>query len=115
MTESYNCPNCGAPIGYSPQCLYCGTLLKWIPTTAIIFKAESDNVKKLVCRIRYDNGLLSYVGAEVGRRHAEKELAEQMAKKLTEVWDFEIKDDTTTGGKEYCATVYVYAKQGDEE
>jgi hypothetical protein len=29
--EGYNCPNCGAPIGYTDKCDYCGTLLDWHP------------------------------------------------------------------------------------
>lgn len=29
--ESYNCPNCGAPIGYQDRCEYCGTRIEWRP------------------------------------------------------------------------------------
>ena len=29
--DLYNCPNCGAPIGYNRICPYCGTRLRWEP------------------------------------------------------------------------------------
>ena len=29
--EGYNCPNCGAPIGYTDKCDYCGTRIEWRP------------------------------------------------------------------------------------
>ena len=28
---SYNCPNCGAPIGFTDKCEYCGTRIEWRP------------------------------------------------------------------------------------
>ena len=31
MSENYNCPNCGAPIGYQDKCDYCGTRIEWRP------------------------------------------------------------------------------------
>lgn len=33
--KMYNCPNCGAPIGYSEICQYCGTRLSWVPFTSV--------------------------------------------------------------------------------
>ena len=29
--KEYNCPNCGAPIGYTDKCEYCGTRIEWRP------------------------------------------------------------------------------------
>lgn len=29
--KDYNCPNCGAPIGYQDKCDYCGTRIEWRP------------------------------------------------------------------------------------
>jgi hypothetical protein len=29
--EGYNCPNCGAPIGFTDKCDYCGTRIEWRP------------------------------------------------------------------------------------
>lgn len=31
MSENYNCPNCGAPIGFTEKCEYCGTRIEWRP------------------------------------------------------------------------------------
>ena len=38
MKRRYNCPNCGAPIGYSPKCEYCGTVFEWIPCPVTMVK-----------------------------------------------------------------------------
>lgn len=29
--KEYNCPNCGAPIGFTEKCEYCGTRIEWRP------------------------------------------------------------------------------------
>ena len=29
--KEYNCPNCGAPIGFAEKCEYCGTRIEWRP------------------------------------------------------------------------------------
>lgn len=29
--KEYNCPNCGAPIGFTDKCEYCGTRIEWRP------------------------------------------------------------------------------------
>lgn len=29
--KDYNCPNCGAPIGFTEKCEYCGTRIEWRP------------------------------------------------------------------------------------
>ena len=45
--RQYNCPNCGAPIGYSETCQYCGTRLFWYPVTKIEFLPVNRKVEKL--------------------------------------------------------------------
>lgn len=46
MDRKYNCPNCGAPIGYSSICPYCGTTLFWLPMTK---QPSSFDFKELRC------------------------------------------------------------------
>ena len=29
--KDYNCPNCGAPIGFTDKCEYCATRIEWRP------------------------------------------------------------------------------------
>ena len=105
MSERYNCPNCGAPIGYSPSCQYCGTLLNWVPAVAVTFKAEREKIKTLACRYRVSYSKFYYYG-EAGQQVAERALANQIAEKLRDVWKLEIKD-VPGRCKEYCATVRV--------
>lgn len=48
MAKKYNCPNCGAPIGYSDKCEYCGTALNWIPMKHIVeFVPAELNMEEL--------------------------------------------------------------------
>ena len=46
MAKEFNCPNCGAPIGYSERCEYCGTVLRWMPMTCIEYVPLHLNVRK---------------------------------------------------------------------
>lgn len=56
MKEMYNCPNCGAPIGYSPKCEYCGTVLRWLPfeSKTINLVVYPKDVIKVMSAIRVD-------------------------------------------------------------
>lgn len=44
----YNCPNCGAPIGYSQTCAYCGTRLTWIPQMTVYLDYKRADVDTLL-------------------------------------------------------------------
>lgn len=54
MAEKYNCPNCGAPIGHSDKCEYCGTLLRWIPITYMEFIPKSLHVQQAEAAAEWD-------------------------------------------------------------
>lgn len=111
MSERYNCPNCAAPIGYSPRCQYCGTRLDWVPIIAVNFTAEPRNVKKLVGRVMRTRSDIELLGTKNAQLIAERELAAQFAQKVPEIWEMKIEDNPIIDGKDYCATVYVYAKE----
>lgn len=114
MSERYNCPNCGAPIGYSPHCQYCGTLLNWIPFIAACFTAEPRNIRKLVGKVMFTRNNILGLGEEVVQHLAEQQLAEQFARKIPDVWEVKVEDDPIIDGKDYRATLYVYAKEDKE-
>ena len=114
MSERYNCPNCGAPIGYAPRCQYCGTLLNWIPVT-VEFVAQPLNVKKLVGSVKYTKDMIRGFGEEFALREAERRLACDFAQKIPDVWDLKIIDDPIIDGKDYRATVYICAKETQNE
>lgn len=113
MSEKYNCPNCGAPIGYSPHCQYCGTLLNWIPTT-VKYIAEPRDVKKLVGQHTVSRRDIRMFGEEYIERCAKENLAMMIAKTVPDVWDFEVFDNPIIDGKDYRATLYVCAKEDTE-
>ena len=110
MSERYNCPNCGAPIGYSPRCQYCGTLLNWIPVT-VEFVAQPMNAKKLVAQRIIDEEDIRLLGEEQADRCAKDSLAMMFAKKIPDFWDLQVLDHPITTGKDYRATVYICAKE----
>ena len=47
MNKLTNCPNCGAPLGHSSKCEYCGTVFH--------FRDELADIK---CQVALDNLLL---------------------------------------------------------
>ena len=113
MSERYNCPNCGAPIGYASRCQYCGTVLSWIPVVSVHFTAEPRNVKKLVGKVMFTHNNILGLGETVAQTLAERELAEQFARKIPDVWEMEVEDNPIIDGKDYRATLYVYAKEDE--
>lgn len=96
MKEMYNCPNCGAPIGYSPKCEYCGTVLQWIPTT--IIEIENPEIVTLQSRasvqneILYDHGLKRLYVEE----RMQSYLSASMAPELIKHMEFRLDDDFET-------------------
>lgn len=79
---TYNCPNCGAPIGYTDRCEYCGTRIEWRPY--VIHLAP-----KLYYHKTYDASVIGMVkkgilGTEssFAMRVAYKELFERLARQM---------------------------------
>lgn len=99
MKKDYNCPNCGAPIGYSDKCEYCGTLLRWTPMISIEYIPKNLHVRQMavVTKIsELDEELIREVGVarggdwlirELGKRLAEGIISEK-AFKLDHSYDF---------------------------
>jgi hypothetical protein len=80
--EGYNCPNCGAPIGYQDQCEYCGTRIEWRP--CVIHLAPKLHYHKV-----YDASVIGMVkkgalGTEnpIAMELAHRELFERLANQM---------------------------------
>ena len=78
MTDKrmYNCPNCGAPIGYRDICPYCGTRLNWKPSTMEIITTYRP-VEHARCEValdlfeyKHNPDIMRYVGEEMVNRVA---------------------------------------------
>jgi hypothetical protein len=104
--EKYNCPNCGAPIGYTERCPYCLTVLEWRPTV-IKFIPERFDEHKIEARLRVDDyslqekGLMNYITAT---------LAEQISKELPKYWALDKADDPLKGETIFRAVLRVWKR-----
>ena len=99
MSEKYNCPNCGAPIGYSDKCEYCGTRIRWTPIISIEYIPKNLHVRQMavVTKIsELDEELIREVGVARGGDRLIRELGERLAEgiisekafKLSHSYDF---------------------------
>lgn len=79
----YNCPNCAAPIGYSPKCEYCGTVLRWMPFEEMKIETVYVNTDKLVAQTAIDERDFELPHM---REFALQKLKDMLAEKLPEIW-----------------------------
>ena len=79
----YNCPNCAAPIGYSPKCEYCGTVLRWMPFEEMKIETVYVNTEKLVAQTAIDERDFELPHM---REFALQKLKDMLAEKLPEIW-----------------------------
>lgn len=86
--NKYNCPNCGAPIGYTERCPYCLTVLNWRPTL-IEFVPASFDEHKIEARVEIDEIYTNERNIQAKKNMAlvVERLAMQLAKELPEYWD----------------------------
>lgn len=99
--EIYNCPNCGAPVGYQNRCHYCGTYFKWRVTTIEFVPAVFDECK-IEAGASIDDEYLKdeNIGNEIVKR-----LAMQFAKELPKYWDLREEHDPFRRKTFYSATL----------
>lgn len=102
----YNCPNCAAPIGYSPKCEYCGTVLRWIPTCEI--KTVYVNVNKIVAHVAVPSPILEAKGAE---DFVLARLKSQLAERLPEIWTVKAEKDLHRDETVYRAEILIGTKE----
>ena len=92
--EKYNCPNCGAPIGYTERCPYCLTVLHWRPTVIEFIPAIFDECK-IEARAEIDEIYVNGRNIQA-RKNMEKViegLALQLAKDLPRYWELRKQED----------------------
>lgn len=103
--EVYNCPNCGAPIGYSKVCQYCGTRLRWKPEVTTI-----EYVPKI--EGRHTISVRSSMPS-IADNHPEvigmvmKDMADEIAKDIPKYWTFTESFDIVNLKRYYQADLVV--------
>ena len=108
--KKYNCPNCGAPIGYDEKCAYCGTLLNWVPTTEVRFVPEQMQRSILEARVSID--YRSLIGAGIKEEQIKDELKRQLAEAIPEAWEVQAMQDYKMDSVVYRARLYVWRRNG---
>ena len=74
--SKYNCPNCGAPIGVSSKCEYCGTVLKWVPLTTVEFVPANLHVRQAAVETRIPFDYVDHVSKTDVLRNLTQKLSE---------------------------------------
>ena len=110
QNKRYNCPNCGAPIGYAEKCAYCGTLLNWIPTKEVRFVPEQMQRTILEARVAVDYG--SLIGVGIKEEQIKDELKRQLAEAIPEAWEVCTMEDYRQDSVVYRARLYVWRRNG---
>lgn len=100
MSIIYNCPNCGAPIGYSEICPYCGTRLRWEPQVSVVeFKPINERRHTIAARVDIPDS------SSVSEDKIRKELERQLSELLHEYWTIYKDYDFRNFKKCYTATI----------
>ena len=79
MAKKYNCPNCGAPIGYSEVCSYCGTRLNWVPFTSVKVEICPKKIVNLDAAVAVPFSAKEYLPPDEYDRMVQKALVSKLA------------------------------------
>ena len=99
----YNCPNCGAPIGYSPVCQYCGTRLDWLPFKEVDILIKPKHINMITAEASAFVG--DEVPPEIRDKVAFRGLVERLAENVAKACRINRDDDWIRCGKRYKAQV----------
>ena len=105
--KRYNCPNCGAPIGYSEICQYCGTRLNWIPFTGVKIEIAPKTIipLKSVVKIPYEHKKL--FSAEEYEHFVKDKIIRDVAIILPDYMEFETMYDPVLNAEDTIARLLV--------
>lgn len=96
MKAITNCPNCGAPMGYSPKCDYCGTIVEngaaFRPMEIVAIR---PNMRKLEMKgqVMLDPCLDENVQAPMVAARLKADMVHKLAEQLAEAVKFTIRKD----------------------
>lgn len=99
----YNCPNCGAPIGYSPVCQYCGTRLDWMPFKEVDILIKPKHINMITVEASAFVG--DEVPPEIRDKVAFRGLVERLAENVAKACRINRDDDWIRCGKRYKSQV----------
>ena len=106
MAKGYNCPNCGAPIGYSEVCQYCGTRLRWIPVQEYKIVTVPAKIEVLRSVVQVPVELL-HDHADLAHLMVMDNLKREFANELPKLWTLTEEDDLPRHLKTVRATLMV--------
>ena len=95
VPETYNCPNCGASIGYQKRCEYCGTILQWRPyTRQVEFVPMGGEIVPLYAEVRISLRRMAEGGItkEMILKELTEEISHDIPRFLTLYEETDIKD-----------------------
>lgn len=96
MSKITNCPNCGAPLGYSSKCEYCGTIVErdtaYRPIEYVEVRPGMRKLEmKAMCML--DPGLNESVQAPMIAARLKADMVHKPAEQLAEAVKFTIRQD----------------------
>lgn len=91
--RKYNCPNCGAPIGYSEFCSYCGTRLDWMPFTSVKVEICPKKIVTLKAVVEVPFSAKEYLDPVEYNRMVMRQLVDKLAEGIPEYIDVASMDD----------------------
>lgn len=94
IPKTYECPNCGASIGYQGRCEYCGSVLDWIPTTGVKYVSMREDTTDLHTEARIPMDIIKSgkLSLETVKAWLLQELTPQLMPFLTVQQKFDIRD-----------------------
>jgi len=111
MSEKYNCPNCGAPIGKDDICPYCGTQVRWIPMIRMEYVPMNLGVRTLRSTCAVKPWEMEFMRPE----WIEDRLVDQIAKSIVEskAYELSVQRDPFSNDTIYIADTLIGTRKGN--
>lgn len=96
MAKLTNCPNCGAPLGYSSKCEYCGSVVEngaaFRPMEIVAIRPDMRKVE-MKAMVRLDPYLDETTQARVITEQLKRDMTYKLAEGLMDAVKFTIRQD----------------------